>query len=283
MISTLRSLHISRGGLIGLVILATLCLSAVLAPVLPLPNPLRGDLMARMSPPTWTGLFSPGPHPLGTDPLGRDILSRIIYGSRITLTISLAAVFVGALVGVTLGIVAGFMGGIVDSVLMRIVDMQLAIPLVLFALLMVAAMGPSLWTLIIVLGLTGWTSYARIVRGQVLSLRNREFVLSARAAGAGTGRIMLLHILPNVLTPVLVVGTLEMARVIIMDAALSFLGLGVQPPTPSWGRMLADGRVYISTAWWVVTFPGIAIALTVLSINLLGDWLRDFFDPKLTR
>ncbi|ADO44206.1 oligopeptide ABC transporter permease protein (plasmid) [Ketogulonicigenium vulgare Y25] len=188
--------------------------------------------------------------------------------------------WLGALIGVTLGIVAGFTGGWVDAILMRLVDMQLAFPLVLFALLVVAALGPSLTNLIIVLGITSWTQYARIVRGQVLALREREFVLSARAAGAGSLRIMARHILPNVMTPVLVVGTLELARIIVMDAALSFLGLGVQPPTPSWGRMLADGRVYITSAWWVVTFPGLAIALTVLSVNLLGDWLRDYFDPK---
>lgn len=283
MISALRKFPISGAGLVGLCILLLLCLTALMAPLLNLPSPVRGDLMMRMVPPTWQGPFSPGPHPLGTDPLGRDILSRIIYGARITLTISLLAVLVGALVGVTLGIIAGFSGGLVDSVLMRIADMQLAIPLVLFALLVIAVMGPSITTLVIVLGLTGWTRYARIVRGQVLALRDREFVLAARAAGASSARIMFRHILPNVATPVLVVGTLELARVIIMDAALSFLGLGVQPPTPSWGRMLADGRSYISAAWWVVTFPGLAIALTVLGVNLLGDWLRDFFDPKLQK
>ena len=276
-----RALLKSRTGLIGFVLLALLIALALLAPVLDLPNPVRGDLRARMVPPTWTGLFSPGPHPLGTDQLGRDILSRIIYGSRITLTISLFAVLLGGALGVTLGIVAGYSGKAVDAVLMRLVDMQLAIPLVLFALLIVAALGPSLTNLVVVLALTSWTRYARIVRGQVLALRQREFILSARAAGAGPGRIMLRHILPNVMTPALVVGTLELARIIVMDAALSFLGLGVQPPTPSWGRMLAEGRSYIESAWWVVTFPGLAIALTVLAVNLLGDWLRDYFDPRL--
>ena len=276
-----KSLAKSRMGLIGFTLLAVLVILALLAPYLDLPNPTRGDLRARMVAPTWTGLFSPGDHPLGTDQLGRDILSRIIHGSRITLTISLFAVVLGGIIGVTLGIVAGYSGRIVDTVLMRLVDMQMAIPLVLFALLIVAALGPSLTNLIIVLALTSWTRYARIVRGQVLVLREREFILSARAAGAGPVRIMLRHILPNVMTPALVVGTLELARVIVMDAALSFLGLGVQPPTPSWGRMLSEGRVYIESAWWVVTFPGLAIALTVLAVNLLGDWLRDYFDPRL--
>ncbi|MBS7697355.1 MULTISPECIES: ABC transporter permease [unclassified Chelatococcus] len=277
----LRALVQSRGGLFGLVILLVLIAGALLAPMLGLPDPVRGDLRARMAAPTWTGLFAPGAHPLGTDQLGRDILSRIVYGSRITLTIGAYAVVLGGLVGVMLGIVAGYCGGITDRLLMRLVDIQLAIPLMLLALLVVAALGPSLTNLVIVLALTSWIRYARIIRGQVLALREREFVQSARTIGASTAQIMLRHILPNVLTPALVVATLELARIIIMDAALSFLGLGVQPPAASWGRMLAEGRVYISTAWWVVTFPGLAIMLTVLSVNLLGDWLRDYFDPRL--
>jgi peptide/nickel transport system permease protein len=231
--------------------------------------------------PTWTGLFSPGAHPLGTDELGRDILSRILYGSRTTLLIAAGAVILGGAVGTLLGIIAGYYRGIVDRILMRVVDIQLALPLMLLALLVVAAVGASTQNLVIVLALTSWLRYARIIRGQVLALREREFILSAHAIGAGTWRIMIKHLLPNVMTPVLVIATLELARIIIMDAALSFLGLGVQPPSPSWGRMLADGRVYITTAWWIVTFPGLAILLTVLSVNLLGDWLRDYFDPKL--
>jgi len=226
-------------------------------------------------------VFAPGAHPLGADELGRDILARIVYGSRVTLMIAAAAVVLGGVVGTLLGIVAGYYRGMVDRILMRIVDVQLALPLMLLALLVIAALGPSTLNLILVLALTSWLRYARIIRGQVLALREREFVLSAHAIGASTWRIMRKHLLPNVLTSALVVATLELARVIIMDAALSFLGLGVQPPNPSWGRMLADGRVYISTAWWIVTFPGLAILLTVLSVNLLGDWLRDYFDPKL--
>ncbi|QRM35143.1 ABC transporter permease [Microvirga sp. VF16] len=271
----------SRAGLFGFALVVAFVLAALLAPLFNLPSPTRSNILARMVEPTWTGPFSPGPHPLGTDELGRDILSRIIYGSRVTLLIACSAVLLGGVVGVLLGIVAGYYRGIVDRVLMRIVDIQLALPLMLLALLIVAALGPSTRNLIIVLALTSWLRYARIIRGQVLALREREFILSAQAIGAGTWRIMLRHLLPNVLTPALVVATLELARVIIMDAALSFLGLGVQPPNPSWGRMLSDGRVYISTAWWIVTFPGIAILLTVLSVNLLGDWLRDYFDPKL--
>lgn len=271
----------SRAGLAGFSLLTFFVLVAIFAPMIGLASPIRGDLMARLSPPSWTGLFSPGPHPLGTDEVGRDILSRIIHGSRLTLLLATTAVVLGGVVGTLLGIVAGYYGGVVDRILMRLVDIQLALPLMLLALLIVAALGPSFANLVIVLALTSWIRYARIIRGQVLALREREFVQSAHAIGASTPRIMLHHILPNVLTPALVVATLELARIIIMDAALSFLGLGVQPPNPSWGRMLADGRVYISTAWWIVTFPGLAILLTVLSVNLLGDWLRDYFDPKL--
>jgi peptide/nickel transport system permease protein len=271
----------SRAGLFGFVLVVLFVSAALLAPYLGLPIPTRSSLVARMTPPTWTGIFSPGAHPLGTDELGRDILSRIVHGSRVTLTIAISAVVLGGIVGTLLGIVAGYYRGIVDRVLMRIVDIQLALPLMLLALLVISAVGPSTTNLVIVLALTSWLRYARIIRGQVLALREREFVLSAHAIGAGTWRIMIKHLLPNVMTPALVIGTLELARIIIMDAALSFLGLGVQPPNPSWGRMLADGRVYISTAWWIVTFPGIAILLTVLSVNFLGDWLRDYFDPKL--
>ena len=275
-----RDLARSKAGLFGAVLLLVIIATALLAPVLDLPDPTRGDLRARLAGPTWDGLFSPGAHPLGTDEVGRDILSRLVHGSRMTLMVASTAVILGGIVGTVLGIFAGYKGGIIDRLLMRLVDIQLAIPLMLLALLVVAALGPSIRNVVLVLALTSWIRYARIIRAQVLSLREREFVQSARAIGASTGRIMFLHILPNVMTPALVVGTLELARVIIMDAALSFLGLGVQPPTPSWGRMLADGRVYLSSAWWAVTFPGLAIVLTVLSVNLFGDWLRDYFDPK---
>jgi len=271
----------SAAGTTGFVLVAVFLAIAVTAPFLGLDDPVRGNLRERLVGSTWVAPFDFGSHPLGTDQIGRDVMSRIAYGSRATLTVAAAAVVLGGIVGVTLGLMAGYFGGLTDRILMRLVDIQLALPLMLMALLVVAALGPSLRNVVIVLALTSWIRYARIIRGQVLSLREREFVQSAHAIGASTWRIMLHHLLPNVLTPALVVGTLELARVIIMEAALSFLGLGVQPPSPSWGRMLAEGRVYISSAWWIVTFPGIAILLTVLSINLLGDWLRDYFDPKL--
>jgi peptide/nickel transport system permease protein len=267
-------------GLFGAGLLLLLLLVAIFGPWLDLPDPTRTNLRARMAAPTlgWAGL---GPHPLGTDQLGRDILSRIIAGSRVTLMVAGAAVLLGGVLGTLLGLVSGYFGGWVDRILMRLVDIQLALPLMLLALMVVAALGPSLQNLVAVLALVSWVRYARIVRGQVLAVREREFVQSARAIGASSTRIILAHILPNVLTPALVVATLELARVIVLEAGLSFLGLGIQPPDPSWGRMLADGRTYIASAWWIITFPGLALMLTVLSVNLLGDWLRDFFDPRL--
>jgi peptide/nickel transport system permease protein len=276
----MRALLRSRTGLLGAVLIVIFVAAALLAPWLPVPAPTRPDLLARLSPPSigWGGL---GRHPLGTDQLGRDILSRILFGSQVTLMVAAASVVLGGLVGVALGIMAGYFGGWLDRILMRVVDIQLALPLMLLALLVVAVLGPSLQNIILVLALTCWVRYARIVRGQVLALRDREFILSVRAAGAGPLRIMLHHVLPNVLTPILVVGTLELARVILLEAALSFLGLGVQPPFPSWGRMLSEGRGFMASAWWIAAFPGIAIMLMVLAVNLLGDWLRDHFDPRL--
>ncbi|MCC7427900.1 MAG: ABC transporter permease [Alphaproteobacteria bacterium] len=275
-----RALAASKAGMIGAGLVALFVLLCAAAPLLPVPEPTQSNLRARLMPPTlsWDAI---GAHPLGTDNIGRDMLSRILYGGQLTLAIGAAAVVLGGFVGVLLGILAGFRGGITDRILMRLVDIQLAFPLMLLALIVAAALGPSVRNLIIVLALTSWTRYARIVRGQTLALREREFVQSARAIAASPWRIMTRHILPNVMTPALVVATLELARVIILEAALSFLGLGVQPPWPSWGRMLAEGRTYMASAWWIAAFPGLAIMLTVLSVNLLGDWLRDYFDPKL--
>ncbi len=268
-------------GLVGVGILLLLALLAIVGPYTGLPSPTQTALAARMQPPT-IGLTGLGAHPFGTDQLGRDLLSRMVHGSRVTLIVGLTSIVLGALIGVALGMLAGFLGGWTDRILMRIVDMQLSIPLTLLALMVVAMLGPSLQNLIVILALTSWVRYARIVRGQVLALREREFVMSARSAGASLTRILARHILPNVVTPILVVGTLELARVILLEASLSFLGMGVQPPSPSWGRMLAEGRTYIATAWWISTFPGLAIVLTVLSINFVGDWLRDRFDPRMS-
>ncbi|MEP7207380.1 MAG: ABC transporter permease [Casimicrobiaceae bacterium] len=278
----LASLRASKAGAFGAIVVALFVTMAIFAPVLAPVNPDKMDLRSRFAPPTltWNSL---GAHPLGADQIGRDILSRLITGSRITLFVATTAVIAGGLLGVWLGLCAGYFGGWTERIIMRIADMQLSIPLMLLALIVIAALGPSLPNLIGVLALTGWTRFARITRGEVLSLREREFVLSARAAGAGPLRIIVRHILPNALTAAIVVATLELARVVILESALSFLGLGVQPPNASWGRMLADGRSYVSTAWWLTTFPGIAIVLVVLGVNMLGDWLRDYLDPKLSQ
>lgn len=262
---------LSPGRMIAVAVL--LVGGVALAPLLPgLADPDAIDLAARLTPPG-------AQHWLGTDPLGRDLLARLVHGGQITLALAFAAVLLGGLVGGTLGLLAGYAGGATDRLVMRLTDMQMALPTLLLALLIVAALGPGVGNLVIILALTGWTRFARIVRGQVISLREREFVLAARAVGAGPVRIMLTHLAPNLLSPVLVLATLELARVILIEAALSYLGLGVQPPTASWGRILAEGEIYIATAWWVVVFPGLAIILTVLAVNLGGDWLRDRLDP----
>ncbi|WP_218626951.1 ABC transporter permease [Sodalis sp. dw_96] len=275
-----RSLAASKIGLIGGIVLIMLLLGALSTYLLPLPDPVHGNLLQRLKPPSYQ-FFNLASHPLGTDQLGRDMFSRLLFGSRVSITVGCTAVLIGGVVGVLVGMISGYAGGITDRVLMRLVDMQLSIPLILLALIVIAAAGPSLGNLIIVLAITSWIRYARLVRGQVLALRRQEFVLSATAVGAGPWHILRYYLLPNILTPILVIATLEFSRVILLEASLSFLGLGVQPPWPSWGRMLAEGRTYIATAWWVTAFPGLAIVLTVMSANFVGDWLRDFFDPKL--
>jgi peptide/nickel transport system permease protein len=270
----------SVSGLVGWALLGTIVLIALAAPVLSPHNPLAQDLERRAAVPTLslTGL---GAHPLGNDQLGRDILSRIIYGSRVALGVGIVAVVLGGTIGVGLGITAGYFGGWSDRVIMRVADIQLAFPFILLAIAIIAVAGPGLGKLIAVLALSGWVTYARVVRSEVLSVREREFVQAARAIGLRDARIILRHILPNVAAPIIVVSTLELARVVILEAALSFLGLGVQPPTPSWGRMLADGRDFLATAWWISTSPGLAIMALVLGVNLVGDWLRDVLDPRI--
>ena len=264
----------------GLVVLAVMAGAALLAPHIAPWDPARQMLMKRLRPPAWEarGLRE---HPLGTDHLGRDILSRIVYGGRISLGVGLSAVTLSALMGVILGLMAGFHGGRIDAVIMRVADVFLSIPYILLAMGVVFALGPSLFNVILVMAVTRWVQFARIVRADVLSIREREFVSGARARGNRPFRLLLRHVLPNALTPIIVVATLELAFMIIYESALSFLGLGVQPPTPTWGWMLSDGRNYIATAWWLATFPGLAIMLTVLAVNLLGDWLRDTLDPRL--
>jgi peptide/nickel transport system permease protein len=277
----LRRLAARRTALFGLVVLLLVVVTALAAPLVSPFDPVEQDLGdLRLKPPGFRDAAG-RLHALGTDHLGRDLLTRVIYGARPALLVGFAAVAISGLIGMAAGLCSGYFGGRTDDVLMRLADIQLAFPFILLAIAVIGVLGPSLKTIIIVIGVSSWVVYARIVRGAVLTLREREFVQAALALGSGDGRVLLRHILPNALTPWLVVATLDMARVIVIESALSFLGLGVQPPTPTWGGMLADGRVYISTAWWLATFPGLAILVTVLGINLFGDGLRDTLDPRL--
>jgi peptide/nickel transport system permease protein len=264
----------------GALIVGLVIVTALAAPLLATTDPIDQDLAVALKPPFWLEDGSLR-HPLGTDHLGRDVYSRLVYGAQISLTISVLAALLGAAVGVAAGLVAGYRGGRVGAVIMRIVDLNLAFPLILLALAVVALLGANLRNLVIVMAITTWMIYARVVRGLSLALREQEFVQAVRALGAHDARIIARHVLPNVLPPVLVIWTLEVARVILMESALSFLGLGVPPPTPTWGRMLAEGRDYLTVAGWISIFPGLAIMITVLGINFLGDGLRDLLDPRL--
>ena len=279
-VTALRRLARRRTALFGLGVVVTVLLAAVFAPWLTPFDPLEQDINQRLKEPGWQTAEG-RVHALGTDHLGRDILARVIFGSRIALVVGLSAVLISGVLGMAIGLVSGYFGGKVDDFFMRLADIQLAFPFILLAIAVIGVLGPSLRNIIIVIGVSSWVVYARVVRGEVLSIREREFVQAAIALGSRDGRVLVRHVLPNAFTPWLVVATLDMARVIVIESALSFLGLGVQPPTPTWGGMLADGRVYLSTAWWLATFPGLAILVTVLGINLLGDGLRDTLDPRL--
>jgi ABC-type dipeptide/oligopeptide/nickel transport system permease subunit len=273
-----RTLRRTTGGswLVGLAIAALVAfvVAGLFAPWIAPHDPNAQDLTARLLPP-----LSPD-HPLGTDLLGRDVLSRLIHGARISLLIGFAAVVLSGTLGVIIGVVSGYVGGAVDTVTMRVVDAWLAFPFLLLAISLVAVLGAGLRNLVLALVITGWVVYARLVRGETLSLREREYVLAARGLGDGHVSIMLRHVLPNVLAPVLVVATLELGVVIVTEASLSFLGLGVQASLPTWGAMLADGRAYLERAWWLATLPGLAIFAVVLAVNIVGDALRDAFDPR---
>jgi peptide/nickel transport system permease protein len=265
----------------GLILLG-LVVTAIFAPQVAPHNPTRERLIDRLLPPTWAE-DGDWRYVLGTDHLGRDLLSRIIYGSRVSLVVGFAAVVIGGVLGTALGVIAGFFGGPSDEIIMALADMQLAFPTILLAIAIIAVLGPSFSNLVFVIGISGWVTYARVARGQVLSLREKEFVEAIRAQGGSRLRIIWRHILPNTLAPLIVVATLDLARTIILESTLSFLALGIQPPTPSWGGMLSDGREYLLSAWWIATFPGVALMLTALSFNRLGDWLRDRTDPRLRR
>jgi len=273
-----------REGLRGLPLLATgfvalFLIAAIFAPWVSPYDPAEANFLASLDPPFWQekGTLA---HLLGCDQLGRDILARVIHGARLSLTVSIFAIGLAGAVGIVLGIAAGYVGGILDALIMRLVDAFLALPFILMALGFVAALGTSLTNIIIVMAITNWARYARLVRGEVLTVKQRDFVALARVAGQPRWRIAWKHILPNVMNSIIVLATLDVGRVIILEASLSFLGLGMQPPEVSWGLMLADGRAYMTTAWWLTTIPGLAILLTVLSVNVLGDWLRDRLDPR---
>ncbi len=262
-------------GLLGSLLVACAVIAAVAAPILAPHDPLASDFAASLKPPGTPG------HPFGTDQLGRDLCSRVLYGARIALFIGFCTVVLTALVGGLLGLVAGFFGGWPGAVLMRIADVQLSFPFVLLALTINAIVGLGLRNIIVSLSAAGWVVYARVVRGEVLSVKQRDYVQAATALGTGRSRVLFRHVLPNVAPSVIVVGSLQFSQFIVAEAAISFLGFGVQPPTPAWGSMLSESRDFLYVAWWLAAFPGAALALTALGINLVGDWLRDILDPKL--
>jgi peptide/nickel transport system permease protein len=253
--------------------------AAVLAPWVAPHSPTAGQLAARLRPPAWQE-HGESARFLGTDLLGRDVLSRLIWGARISLLIALSATVLGAVVGSLLGLVTGYYRGRVDRVVTKLIDVQLAFPFVLLAIAVIAVAGPSVPVLVIVLAIGSWVGHARIVRGLVIGLREREYVQAAKALGAGTSRVMFRHLLPEVLSVILVLATFDVGRIISLESTLSFLGLGVQPPTPSWGSDLRDAAAYVRQAWWIAAFPGLAIMVVVLGVNLVGDVLRDVLDPR---
>ena len=260
---------------VGLALTVTAVLVAVAAPWLTSHDPLRADFAASLKPPGTPG------HPLGTDQLGRDLLARVLHGARLALFIGVCTVVVTAIAGSLLGLVAGFVERWPSAVLMRLADVQLSFPFILLALTINAIVGLGLRNIILSLSAAGWVVYARVVRGEVLSVKQRDFVHAAAALGVGRGRLLFRHVLPNVAPSIIVVSSLQFSQFIVAEAAISFLGFGIQPPTPAWGSMLSESRDFLYVAWWLAAFPGAALALTALGVNLLGDWLRDTLDPKL--
>ncbi len=277
---SLRRLWRLKWGLAAAAIMLLIVGSAVTAPWLAPFNPLSVNIRHRLAPPAWLEGGTPQ-HVLGTDQVGRDLLSRMIYGGRVSLIVGVAAVLISASIGVLLGLSAGYFGGRADWIVMTLVNITLTFPFVLLALAVIAVLGPSLTNMIIVLGVAGWPIYARVIRAETMALREREFVLAGRALGMSHPRIMFGQILPNLVSAIIVIATLQVAQVIILESFLSFLGLGIQPPTPAWGNMLGEGRVYMLNSWWIAAFPGLAIFVTTLAINLMGNALRDWLDPHM--
>ena len=267
-----------RFGILGAFLTISMITIALSAPWLAPHDPFEQDIIMRFTPPSWHEGGS-GDYLLGTDRVGRDILSRLIYGARISLSVGLFSVLISAVIGVSLGLLAGYYVGTVDSVVSYLIDMMLSVPYILLAMALVATLGASFVNVFIVLGITGWPIYARVTRAEVLRIREMDYVQAAKAVGMGNLRIVLLEVFPNLFNTIIVIGTVRTAQVILSESFLSFLGLGVQPPIPSWGSMLAEGRNNMLSMWWLATFPGLAIFATTLGINLLGDGLRDYFDP----
>jgi len=277
-----RSLLRAKWPLLAIMILAVVFAAAAFGPSLAPRDPNRQNIMTRLQPPMTPNRQGVILNPLGTDALGRDVLSRLIYGARVSVVVGLAAVLIGGGIGTLAGLIAGYFGGRLDDAIMRVADIQLAFPFILLAIMFLVVLGSGVWNLIVILGIGQWVTYARIARGQTISVREKEYVEAARALGARTPAILFGTILPNILAPLTVIASFNVASVVLSEAALSFLGLGVPPTVPTWGGMLAESRdQLLAGRWWLAILPGVAIMATVLSFNILGDWLRDFLDPRL--
>ena len=274
-----QSLKTNPFAIAGVSILLVVLICALFSPWLAPIDPHEQVLNRAMKPPMYEQdgkVFY-----LGTDHLGRDLLSRVIYGARVSLIVGISATGIAGSIGLFLGLISGYYGGVTDYIIMRMVDFVLSFPFILLALATIAILQPSLWLIVVLIAFRQWTIYARIVRGNVLAIRESEYVTSTRASGGSDFRIIFKHILPNVLSPIIVIASLYLGRLVVIESGLSFLGLGVPPPTPTWGGLLAEGRSYLYVSWWIVTFPGLAITITVLGANLVGDWLRNVLDPRL--
>jgi peptide/nickel transport system permease protein len=278
--ASLRRLWRLKWGVAAAALMLVIVASAVLAPWLAPYDPLAVDIQHRLAPPAWMDGGTPK-HLLGTDQVGRDLLARMIYGGRVSLIVGISAVLLSATIGVLTGLAAGYFGARVDWLIMALVNVMLSFPFVLLALSVIAVLGPSLLNMIIVLAVADWPLYVRVIRAETLAIRERDFVTAGRALGMSHARIVFRQIFPNLVSVIVVIATLQVARVIILESFLSFLGLGVQPPTPAWGNMLGEGRVYMLNSWWIAAFPGLAIFVTTLAINLMGNALRDWLDPHM--
>jgi peptide/nickel transport system permease protein len=277
---SLRRLWRVKWGLGAALLLVLIVVAAVAAPLIAPYSPVEVDIQNRLGPPAWME-GGKTEHWLGTDQIGRDLLSRMIYGGRVSLLIGVAAVLVSSTIGVLLGLGAGYFGARTDWIIMTLINVMLTFPFVLLALAVIAVLGPSLVNMVIVLGVADWPLYARVIRAETMAIRERDFITAGRALGMSHLRIVFRQILPNLVSVIVVIATLQVARVIILESFLSFLGLGVQPPTPAWGNMLGEGRVYMLNSWWIAAFPGAAIFITTLAINLMGNALRDWLDPHM--